>query len=740
MNVPLTGRLSRLVNRQRRHTPTDLSRSEALTLEQYVHQVFNHEEYLRSNPDVAEAGVDPVDHWLNHGVFETRPLSENTIVVLNVDPPAEAEGQKRKFEWKGVQVSIVERENTAKETDVPGLEYEPPAAELQFLQFAVDNFDEEFYLASNPDVREDGSDPLAHYLNHGALEGRSPSADLVVKIEAEAQHFKWKGNSISIAPREVVEEPEVCAGTGAQDVPHVTEPDSDESFAIFVKQQMDREVYLAAYEDVRRAGVDPVEHWLDSGIWQGRMLSPRIMVAIGERAERRTVSPVLRFKWRGTSVSVCMKRMSDSILSQILAQSQHDGAVVAPGANAIAGLREFDAIDLMARNDADVQSIFSAVQERPDVVLITPFLCAGGAEKYVSDLVGALQEAGRGPILVIVTEHTRQAAGDWEKLSILAPLTKARVLFWPDVFGPGHANPVYFARALSALFANTIVVNNSRLGLDAVSRFGRGLSQNSKIFCTYFSHGINALGAPYGARFPHKTMPFATTLTDNGPMAALMGKMWSGLSEHPVVKLSAKVDSVEEPIFLERVEARRQLASHAFRPHKWVWVSRIERFKGTEVLAHLARLRPSDEFHLFGPVDGSLAELGLTGLNLIHHGVLENVATHSFSEYDGFVFTSLFEGMPNVVLEMSQHAIPLVLADVGGLRGTFSEKAAIYVTHDDSSEATARLFSSALDAIIDLSPVATVEMVTRARDQALETHASDVYLDAVKAIFGGRDV
>jgi glycosyltransferase involved in cell wall biosynthesis len=731
MNVPLTGRLSRLVKRQTRHTPTDLSHSEALTLEQYVHQVFSREEYLRSNPDVAEAGVDPVEHWLNHGVFETRPLSANTIVVLDGDPPAGAEGQKRKFEWKGVQVSIVERSTTAKEIGVTGLDYEPPAAELQFLQFAVDNFDEEFYLASNPDVREDGSGALAHYLNHGALEGRSPSADLFVKIEAEAQHFKWKGNSISIVPREkVAEEPN--EGRDALQ--------SDQSFATFVKQHLDRDIYLTAYEDVRRAGVDPVQHWLDSGIWQGRMLSPKIMVTLGERAERRTVTPVQRFKWRGTSVSVCMKRMSDSILSQILAQSQHDGAVVAPGANAIAGLREFDAIDLMARNDADVQSIFSAVQERPDVVLITPFLCAGGAEKYAADLVGALQEAGRGPILVIVTEHTEQAAGAWEKLSILSPLTKARVLFWPDVFGPGHANPVYFARALSAFAANTIVVNNSRLGLDAVSRFGRGLSQNAKIFCTYFSHSINALGAPYGARFPHKTMPFATTLTDNGPMAALMGRMWSGLSAHPVVKLSAKVDSAEEPVFLERLEARRQLTSRPFRPHKWVWVSRIERFKGTEILAHLAKLRPSDEFHLYGPVDGSLGELGLGAPNLIHRGVLENVATHSFSEYDGFVFTSLFEGMPNVVLEMSQHAIPLVLADVGGLRGTFSEQAAIYVAHDDSSEATARLFSSALDAIIELSQDGTVEMVTRAHDQALEMHASDVYLNAVKEIFGGRDV
>ena len=35
-------------------------------------------------------------------------------------------------------------------------------------------FDSKYYLSEYPDVAESGINPLAHYLNHGAREGRDP--------------------------------------------------------------------------------------------------------------------------------------------------------------------------------------------------------------------------------------------------------------------------------------------------------------------------------------------------------------------------------------------------------------------------------------------------------------------------------------------------------------------------------------------------------------------------------------
>ena len=68
--------------------------------------------YLATYPDVAEAGVDPIVHYLRHGAFEGRNPSRD--------------------------------------------------------------FDTNWYLAEYPDVAEEGANPLVHYLKWGAAEGRVP--------------------------------------------------------------------------------------------------------------------------------------------------------------------------------------------------------------------------------------------------------------------------------------------------------------------------------------------------------------------------------------------------------------------------------------------------------------------------------------------------------------------------------------------------------------------------------------
>jgi hypothetical protein len=85
--------------------------------------------YLRAHPDVAAAGVDPLDHYLQYGRSEGR---------LPREPRAPADGK-----------------HLPRTDDVPG-------------------FDPVFYLKTYPDVAAAGVDPLDHYLQYGRSEGRLP--------------------------------------------------------------------------------------------------------------------------------------------------------------------------------------------------------------------------------------------------------------------------------------------------------------------------------------------------------------------------------------------------------------------------------------------------------------------------------------------------------------------------------------------------------------------------------------
>ena len=88
---------------------------------------FDSDIYVKLNPDLAEAGVDPAAHYLLHGCREGRSFSM------------------------------------------------PDESSAKFDKRLPVDFDKEMYLKLNPDLAEAGSDPVAHYLSHGCLEGRTYS-------------------------------------------------------------------------------------------------------------------------------------------------------------------------------------------------------------------------------------------------------------------------------------------------------------------------------------------------------------------------------------------------------------------------------------------------------------------------------------------------------------------------------------------------------------------------------------
>jgi glycosyltransferase involved in cell wall biosynthesis len=510
----------------------------------------------------------------------------------------------------------------------------------------------------------------------------------------------------------------------------------DAPFADFVKSHLDREAYLEAYPDVRKAGLDPVRHWLEHGMAEGRFLYPNSIVVLDDTVDRLDDTSWDRFTWRGRPAAVRrLNPLKPSLLGQIMAQACHEPAILAAGALAINRLRQFDGADLLMRDGVDVRTIFAAIPDRPDWVVLMPRLCVGGAEKFAADLIDGIESLCGARILVVVTDETIKMARGWESLRTLAPFRSVRVVFWPDICGPNCHEPKFLARFLNVLRPSRILVVNSRIGLDMVSGFGRALSQFAKLYCTYFSLSKHGLGAPYGARFPSRTLPFSAALTDNGKMAATLRRQWGDIPGPGIAILPPRLQPAEDHVISARRAARRMRVGHAPRPLRWTWVSRVEPLKGTGVLAELARMRPADQFDIFGPIEGDLSTMGLKLPNITHRGLLEDVSSADFTDYDGFLLTSPVEGMPNTVLEMGQHAIPMILSDVGGLRDTFDDAAVRFVGQSDDTLSMARAFSGALDDIAALGPSEADAMTEAARTQSLSRHAPDVYLKNVSDLF-----
>lgn len=132
--------------------------------------LFDRNYYLTNNPGVANAGVDPVVHYLTFGEREGRdphPLFDSSYYLSHNPDVA------------GAGINLL----------------------VHYLRFGAyegrdphAHFDSSFYLERNPDVAEAGVNPLAHYVGPGIAEGRDPSPDFDTSAYLDANpHVACKG-------------------------------------------------------------------------------------------------------------------------------------------------------------------------------------------------------------------------------------------------------------------------------------------------------------------------------------------------------------------------------------------------------------------------------------------------------------------------------------------------------------------------------------------------------------------
>jgi hypothetical protein len=522
----------------------------------------------------------------------------------------------------------------------------------------------------------------------------------------------------------------------------------EEEFVAFVAKHFDPLKYLEINTDVAKAGMDPLQHWLNHGLGEGRPISPHVEVRCGKDAESFYCKRWSHYRWRNQTVAVrILKSIPAEIMSQIFNQARHDPAILAPGLNAIANLRQFDAADFVSRDGLDFDGLFAAIPRRPEILIIMPRMGVGGAAKFSACLVAALTAAGYRSIQVLVTDQASSENTDWREFSILEPFRSVNVLHWRDVcldpssdlYGRGisrdPSSEAVLALLVNGLRPRIAIVVDSRMGFNMVARFGCGLSQHTRLYCAYFGFGMPGLGGDHGLRFPRGTLRFATALTDSRRMAITLRDRYGSLLGGDIEVLSPRITPVDGTTFNKRLSERRQRVVSAASPTRWVWVGRIESSKGTQILSRLARLRHFDCFEIFGPLGKTLESLGLALPNVVHRGVLKDVTTADFSDYDGFLFTSLSDGISNVVLEMSQHAIPLVLSKAGGTPETFDEEAAFFIDPAEE-DAAVTAFSLALDQVKKMTADRAVAMAVAACNQAQKRHSPEAFARTVESLFG----
>jgi len=155
------------------------------------------------------------------------------------------------------------------------------------MAFSIEElFDSGWYLKNNPDVADTGIDPLVHYQNYGAAEGRDPNPlfmtkwylehnpDVAVNKINPLQHYIETGASEGRDPNPLFStnwylhnHPDLAA-EGINPLLHYLKRGAQEGYD--PHPLFDTTWYLDQNPDVAKAGLNPLVHYLIYGIKEGR--------------------------------------------------------------------------------------------------------------------------------------------------------------------------------------------------------------------------------------------------------------------------------------------------------------------------------------------------------------------------------------------------------------------------------------------------------------------------------------
>lgn len=327
--------------------------------------------------------------------------------------------------------------------------------------------------------------------------------------------------------------------------------------------------------------------------------------------------------------------------------------------------------------------------ESYDYVIFVPWLVRGGADLYAINYANTIKKLGK-RVLVVATNAVEMNYSEWRNkldkdIDFIQFGSITRFLATDQKY-----------RLLEQIIENTNIkvmhIINSELAYDFVSDHSTYIQSTDKyILATSYSQSTDKSGRIFG--FSHTHLPkiyhlLALITTDNDAVK----KMWIEEYAFDMQKIVVH----HQPLDIDKYDTTKLDTKNP--KQRVLWASRLSPEKLPNLVSEIAEALPNNiHIDMFGASSSDFPVSSLKKHARIHYkGSFDGVETLPTEDYSLFLYTSLFDGMPNTPIEIALRGLPMVVAKVGGLTD-FVGKDAYVVSDTTSSDEYAKMVRLALD-------------------------------------------
>lgn len=293
----------------------------------------------------------------------------------------------------------------------------------------------------------------------------------------------------------------------------------------------------------------------------------------------------------------------------------------------------------------------------PDFVFVVPWVRTGGADKVLFNYMKAISYHHPEWTIAIITtmpgKNDREA--ELPKNAYLVDFGNVAYPLWPQI------KEMLFSRLITQLKCKHVHIINSEFGYNWVATHKKFASSECKFDVSIFSTANE-----YTPGMGTYANPFLVDIynvvnkiyTDNQSLVNELVEK-EGFS-------SKKFKVLYQPVENFDVEFKARDENKKFRI---LWASRVDHEKNPELVLKIAKKLDPKKFKIdvYGELGDDYNKRFFAGIsNLEYKGKYKN-----FDEirngYELFLYTSVRDGMPNVILEAARAGLPIVASKIGGV-------------------------------------------------------------------------